>query len=451
MKKLKHYILSALFFTIIISQTFEYLQQKKLMEDYYKEQIFDEISTTLLSKNQFTVKVKIELNGSGYQTGETNKQSKITTKSKQNMNSGLDFITGVKRDGSASTPDNSNSMIDLRNKKSAEGSISNIDVFVYLDESQSTGAVKDNIETLVRNIVPEYFADCSDCIQIKSMPFQRQNIDPQSEGGIIEQLKKEIEDLKLAEERRQEKNMQDSLIVLTNQLKILEQIARNQFIQDSLETAFKLKEAEMIVKTKERTDDSLLVTQAKTIDELRKEHTSSLVETKDQLIDVLKNGKQEGEDSGVLGSGLSNSTLIIVIGSIIILLLFIAIILSRKSKVETVYLKPKNKNQDNKPESNKKKSDSKKSDNTKKEDNNIEKTEESENKQPKPETSASNPFLDTQIHQDPNVLQSEVQDLKQSAVSLTVGQKEGATSVIKDWLEDAPKDESESNDDNNEE
>ena len=448
MKKLKHYIFSALIFTLAISQTFEYLQQKKLMEDYYKEQIFDEISTTLLSKNQFTVKVKIDLNGIKNPIGTTNStQSKSTVKSQQKLNSGLDFITGVKRDGSVS-PTGQKPQIDLRKKQSAEGSISNMDVIVYVDESQSTGTVKDNIETLVRNIIPESFSDCDDCIQIKSMPFQRQNINPESSGGIIEQLKQEIEELKEAESQRKEKNMQDSLSVLTSQLKILEQMARNQFIKDSLENAFKLREAETIVKARERTEDSLLVFQAKKIDELRKEHTTTLAETKDQLIDVLKGGTA-GEDSGVLGTGMSNSTLIIVIGSIIILLLFIAIISSRKSKVQTVYLKPKNNNGEQEKKSSAKKKDKEKS--------NKEETEE----QPKKAESAPvqqtkqaqiNPFLETQIHQDPNVIQSEVHDLKQSAVSLTVGQKEGATSVIKDWLEDAPKDEEEnSENDNNEE
>ena len=448
MKKLKYYIFSALIFTLAISQTFEYLQQKKLMEDYYKEQIFDEISTTLLSKNQFTVKVKIDLNGIKQKNDIIkNTQSRSTVKSQQKLNSGLDFITGVKRDGSAS-PVKQNSQVDLRKKQSAEGSISNMDVIVYVDESQSTGTVKDNIETLVRNIIPESFSGCDDCIQIKSMPFQRQNIDPESNGGIIEQLKQEIEALKVAENQRKEKNMQDSLLTLTNQLRILEQMARNQFVQDSLETAFKLREAETIVLTRERTEDSLLVSQAKKIDELRKEHTTTLSETKDQLIDVLKGGTT-AEDKGVLGTGMSNSTLIIVIGSIIILLLFIAIISSRKSKVQTVYLKPKKskEGQDSKP-SNKKK-DQKKSKKEKPE----EQPKQAEQAPPQQAKQVqTNPFLETQIHQDPNVIQSEVHDLKQSAVSLTVGQKEGATSVIKDWLEDAPKDEEDNKeDDNNEE
>ena len=448
MKKLQYYIFSALIFTLVISQTFEYLQQKKLMEDYYKEQIFDEISTTLLSKDQFTVKVKIELNGTRQQTIQKNNQSKSTTQSQQKLNSGLDFITGVKRDGSASSIENKNSTIDLRNKQSAEGAISNMDVFVYVDESQATGTVKDNIETLVRNIIPEDFTNCSNCIQIKSMPFQRQNIDPESDGGIIAQLKKEIDNLKAAEDQRKEKNMQDSLSNLTNQLKILEQIARNQFTKDSLETAYKLREAETIVKTRERTEDSLLVTQAKKIDELRKEHTTTLSETKDQLIDVLKGGKPE-EDKGVLGTGMSNSTLIIVIGSIIILLLFIAILSSRKSKVQTVYLKPKTKKEDKETKASAKQKDKKKSN---KEETGGEVEQNKEEPSQPAKATPPNPFLETQIHQDPNVLQSEVQDLKQSAVSLTVGQKEGATSVIKDWLEDAPKDEEETNEeDNNEE
>ena len=42
----------------------------------------------------------------------------------------------------------------------------------------------------------------------------------------------------------------------------------------------------------------------------------------------------------------------------------------------------------------------------------------------------------TMAHQDDNVIRSEMQSMRQSAVSMSVGQKEGASQIIKDWLAD---------------
>ena len=39
---------------------------------------------------------------------------------------------------------------------------------------------------------------------------------------------------------------------------------------------------------------------------------------------------------------------------------------------------------------------------------------------------------------DEDALRSELRSLRQSAVSLTVGEKEGASTLIKEWLEDNP-------------
>ena len=40
--------------------------------------------------------------------------------------------------------------------------------------------------------------------------------------------------------------------------------------------------------------------------------------------------------------------------------------------------------------------------------------------------------------QDEDAMRSEIRSLRQTAVSLTVGEKEGASALIKEWLEDNP-------------
>ena len=42
---------------------------------------------------------------------------------------------------------------------------------------------------------------------------------------------------------------------------------------------------------------------------------------------------------------------------------------------------------------------------------------------------------------DEGVLQSEVQRQRQSAVAMSAGQKEGATQILKDWLDESKNDE----------
>ena len=44
---------------------------------------------------------------------------------------------------------------------------------------------------------------------------------------------------------------------------------------------------------------------------------------------------------------------------------------------------------------------------------------------------------------DEDTMRSEIRSLRQSAISLTVGEKEGASKLIKEWLEDKPSKEGE--------
>ena len=49
------------------------------------------------------------------------------------------------------------------------------------------------------------------------------------------------------------------------------------------------------------------------------------------------------------------------------------------------------------------------------------------------------------MNQDESVLLSEMKALRQSAVSLSASQKEGATQIIRDWMTDANSDNSSTN------
>ena len=113
--------------------------------------------------------------------------------------------------------------------------------------------------------------------------------------------------------------------------------------------------------------------------------------------------------------------------SIIFILLIIALMVvtflaANNKKPKTVYLKPKG--QDNKKEAKK----NKKAKSEPKAEPEVEKESE-----PK-----SEPVVAKAPKPDEDAMRSELKHLRQTAVSLTVGEKEGASALIKEWLDDNP-------------
>jgi hypothetical protein len=100
---------------------------------------------------------------------------------------------------------------------------------------------------------------------------------------------------------------------------------------------------------------------------------------------------------------------------LVLIILSIFTMLGNKKKV--VYLKPKNNNND------------------KAQNNNAEEA-----------TATPQPVMPpTTAPTDEGVLQSEIQAQRQSAVAMSAGQKEGATQILKDWLDESKNDEEENN------
>jgi hypothetical protein len=104
----------------------------------------------------------------------------------------------------------------------------------------------------------------------------------------------------------------------------------------------------------------------------------------------------------------------------------------RKNQQDVVYLKPKgDKKKEKKGKAEKK---------SKKEDSDEVEAEVAQAAPPAdPQTPPTNPYA-TLAFEDDNVLRSELRALRQSAVSLSVSQREGATQIVKDWLSDGAED-----------
>ena len=58
-----------------------------------------------------------------------------------------------------------------------------------------------------------------------------------------------------------------------------------------------------------------------------------------------------------------------------------------------------------------------------------------------------NPYVPTQANENDEVLRSELQSLRQSAVSMSVSEKGGANQIVQDWIDDG-EDSSSNNPDN---
>ena len=108
------------------------------------------------------------------------------------------------------------------------------------------------------------------------------------------------------------------------------------------------------------------------------------------------------------------SLIIIVFILLIIALMVVTFLAAGNKKPKTIYLKPKG--------AEKEKGKKKDSDETEPE---VEKQEQEEAPAPAPRP-------------DEDAMRSELRSLRQTAVSLTIGEKEGASALIKEWLEDNP-------------
>ncbi|MDP6133356.1 MAG: hypothetical protein QF856_02045, partial [Candidatus Marinimicrobia bacterium] len=137
-------------------------------------------------------------------------------------------------------------------------------------------------------------------------------------------------------------------------------------------------------------------------------------------------GKEDESLMGMqLGGGKSG-----IMGSVIFILLIIALIVvtflaARNKKPKTIYLKPKSKEKEKAKD---KKKDKKKEGENDSDDDETGEAEPEES----PEPAAPPP------RPDEDGLRSELRSLRQTAVSLTIGEKEGASALIKEWLEDNP-------------
>jgi hypothetical protein len=461
-KKIKSYIKFVIFsisITLIFAQGLEYFTQKINLENSLRDKLYSEIGR-IIDKSKFVVVVNVELgkNNSHVVNKPTASPGTVIQEAPSDLNkiapsgtSSMEFLPGVTLSGntetspSPTTPEQavqSSSPAKIYNstRPSDKYELANVNVAVYLEETLATGAHEKTIESLIKEIIPTISA-CENCIRIETMRFQ----DSQEKSELAE-LRQKIEDME-AQKREDEmdqlnrkfEDLQGRLEDSEDQRGLWEEQALLDREYKRRQDSTRLAKLEADEEAEKLKLDTLLVKAQQKLDTATHARIESETETKKDLIDIIKYGQgnlDDGESDGLLGMKgpkSSDNTLLYVIFGAMFFMMFMMLFF-RKGKQEVVYLKPKNAAK-KKGKKSKKESKSK--------DDGGDAGEEKPVETSAPVTDVPQPPLNpyaTMALEDENVLRAELRTLRQSAVSMSVNQKEGATEIVKEWLSDGTDD-----------
>ncbi|MBC8312207.1 MAG: hypothetical protein H8E72_07860 [Candidatus Marinimicrobia bacterium] len=442
------FLILSLSISLVVSQNLETFMQKTTLENSLRDKIYSEVGH-VIDKTKFVVVVNLDLdngnlatdlNSNQLQSSSDNQMSDLAAQAPSAGNS-MDFIPGFQLSGSATNQEHesqSNSPATPSVSKGAFGNlgslkIKKISVNFFLEESLASPTLDKTITTLVNGIIP-MISNCDDCISIETMQFQKS-----SEKSELADLREKMETME--RERREEElakldqkfdDLKDKLSRSEDQREMWEE-------QAILDREFQRRQDSLrLVKLEANEDaerlqlDTLLYKAQQKIDTVINARIESETETKKDLIDIIKYGQgnlSDDENQGILGmkGGSSSDSTLIYLGLGAIIFLMFMMLFFKKNKQEVVYLKPKG---DAKKKTKKEK---KKSKVDEKEEAEVTEAMPAEEK-PVPEA-PTNPYA-TMAFEDENVIRAELKALRQSAVSMSVNQREGATQIVKDWLSD---------------
>ena len=445
--------------SFVFSQNLDSFIQKTTLENSLRDKIHSEVGH-VIDKTQFVVVVNLEFDTKSNMSQDltANEQTLNTqTSNSENKNSSgnaMQFIPGFQLSGNNTKKNDSdiqysNPQKSTSNSFSGLGTmdISKIRVNFYIEESIASPSLDKTITTLVNGIIP-MIADCADCISIETMQFQKS-----SEQSELEKLKEKIEIMEQERREAELKKLDDKFEELQKKLErsedqremweeqaILDREVRREQDAEQLKRLQDKEEAERQALEDELVEvEEELVEAESRVEEAYEERIDSETETKKELLEIIKfkegafvDPSGEGLNDprlGMKGGDLSNSTfLYLVFGTMIFLL--VILFLFKKNKQNVVYLKPKVSKKKSKKDLKK----NKKSDDSEQKD--IEKSQDDIKSQtPEPQIPPINPYA-TMAFEDENVVRAELKALRQSAVSMSVNQQEGATQIVKDWLAD---------------
>ena len=399
------------------------LSQKIAIENSYQQKVSAAVSR-MLGQEKFLVIVSIEFSSVG---GTLKKSATPQT----GTGPSVGYIPGLPTlpSNQGSQPSNN---IRNQNRSGNDLDIGRVEVTIGIDEElHNKGSIKQEIKYLVEKIIPQT-KDCVDCIKIEAMQFQADK-----KNAKLGELEEQIAEL-IAAKRRTDfvmdsirlDDLEAQLTEVRTRRDNLETIENNRELQRIKEDSIRF--VQMIVAEKlQKSQDSLkFINTEKRLERVMESKIKSDSVIIHETLSIVKQqaggGKEDESLMGMqLGGGKSG-----IMGSVIFILLIIALIVvtflaARNKKPKTIYLKPKSKEKEKAKD---KKKDKKKEGENDSDDDETGEAEPEES----PEPAAPPP------RPDEDGLRSELRSLRQTAVSLTIGEKEGASALIKEWLEDNP-------------
>ena len=399
--------------TILWNQQTSQVEQRLTIERAYHDKIVSAVSPILV-RGKFYIIVNVEFSTFGDTLDKTGSLQSGSGASDDPFHT-MGLLTRPSIQGTPSAGDPQQKKLSKQ-----DYDIGRVEVTIGLDEASITESIKQKIKLLVEKIIP-LTKDCDDCIKIEAGVFPSNPKDEklnELEAKINElEAAKRDADLQADAQRLDDLERQlavaqtarDNLQTLENrrQLKQMEQDS-SRFAQllkaDSTRSSNTEKRLERVMESKIKSD-SVIIREAMGI-------------LKQQAVGDKDDESLLGMQGAGGGSGIMGYVVIILL---IICLMIVAILAAGNKKPKTVYLKPKSKGKEKDKKKDKNGSDGG-----------------DDSSEPAPE-----PAIPPPPRPDEDAMRSEIRSLRQTAVSLTVGEKEGASALIKEWLEDNPNKEDE--------
>ena len=404
-------------FSILLSQNVELITQKINVENAIRDKVNVTINK-LLDQSQYVIIVNARMDLKGFSMLE-----KQEDQTQNNTEKGYySPIPGLL----PTIPQNiKNPTSNTYNYSTDKYLLYGLDIAIYLEESVASGSLKQNITRLVNESIPEIM-DCEDCIRFETMNMgSRTNSNYQDLLLKIEQLEADKRDAETQILNWKFDELEKQLALSEDARGEWETQARQRERSRQISDSLRMVGLEKIEKEYRKKQDSLYLITSIKLDEAVRGRIESSTELTDKLIDIIKTGMDTNADKDLLGAGSdidrgSQGGFGLLWGAlgVIIILLGTVLLFVLKGR-QPVYLKPKTK----KPLADNEGSQGVPSDDpvvTKNEMSNVAEAVE---------------FDKTHANENSDVVRSELKSLRQSAVAMSVSQKDGANQIVQDWLE----------------
>tara|TARA_Y100001970_G_scaffold13675_1_gene15479 strand:+ start:22502 stop:23761 length:1260 start_codon:yes stop_codon:yes gene_type:complete len=288
------------------------------------------------------------------------------------------------------------------------------DITIWLDYDLDIIDARNNIRPFLFKTM-DWLSDCENCIQFQRTQFSKNVNSSMSNSSMLNSSSEPVdsEDISIIE---------DNITYLMDQLdKLTDSMnsdgygdTKHQWMIDYLER--NLQEEKDASST---LSDKLMSLQ----DRIISRDSSIIMNTTKGQESIANNAMQQ--NTKLAEKHMDNNNYMLIILFVLIGVVVLLVILSFLNKgPKTVYLKPKDSNDNQSTNAESEMTDTQNTSST---------SQTGQSSDSISQTMSNNP---TGAYKDDSVIKSELKNIRQSAVKMSVGQKQGASQIVKDWLDD---------------